>query len=270
MCCERLPDVSVIMGVRYLLSDVRPLRRAVQSILEQTYEDFEFLICDDGSTYDASSYLDSIAAKDNRIRLIRGCKPTDLASKLNFCLAAAKGSSIARMDDDDYSHPDRLEKQLLFLNTYPDTAFVGCCVSLVRNGVLSGTKRFPERPCVEDFYFSQPYIHPALMFRREALERVDGYSEHPDCLLCEDYDLLLRLYQAGFTGANLQEILFDYTIPVVSKGNRRMKHRINEVKTRYHRFRDLGRLPRALPYVVKPVVVGLIPEPLLAVLKQIC
>ena len=115
---------------------------------------------------------------------------------------------------------------------------------------------------------TQPYVHPALLFRRACLDAVGGYSEDPRCILCEDYDLLLRLYEAGFTGANLQEILFDYTIPVTAKGSRRMKHRWNEAVTRFRRFRGLGVLPRAWPYVLKPLAVGLVPERLLYALKK--
>ena len=86
-------------------------------------------------------------------------------------------------------------------------------------------------------------------------------------MLCEDYDLLLRLYEKGFRGANLQECLFDYTLPETAKGSRRMRHRWNEVVTRFQRFRALGRLPKALPYVVKPIVVGLLPEKFLEKVK---
>ena len=114
----------------------------------------------------------------------------------------------------------------------------------------------------------QPYIHPTLLFRREALAAVGGYSEEKHCILCEDYDLLLRLYAQGYSGANLQERLFDYTVPATAKGSRRMCHRWNEAVTRYRRFRQLGVLPGALPYVVKPLAVGLLPEPILRRWKE--
>lgn len=266
MCCN--PLVSVVMGTRYLRTDLVCLERAVQSILTQTCCNFEFLICDNGSTSEAVAFLNDTCKRDGRVRLIRRQGCLDLASKLNLCLGAARGKYIARMDDDDYSHRDRLEKQIDFLETESRTAFVGCNVALIQSGRSIAAKRFPPSPKVEDFYLTQPYIHPTLMFRKEALSCVGGYSESRYCLLCEDYDLLLRLYQAGFTGANLQEILFDYTIPTTGKGNRKMKHRFNEVWIRYCRFKDLGRLPEALPYVLKPVVVGMLPEPLLTQLKR--
>ena len=94
-----------------------------------------------------------------------------------------------------------------------------------------------------------------------------GYCEEPYCDLCEDYDLLLRLYARGYRGMNLQETLFDYTAPS-AKGNRRMRHRWNEVETRVRRFAELGVLGKALPYAIKPIIVGLIPERLLGKLKS--
>ena len=260
--------ISVVMGVLYRKDDLAPLRRSVESILNQSYRDFEFLICDDGSTREAMNLLEDYQRKDARIRLIRPGDKIDLASKLNVCLKEAKGNYIARMDDDDCSDSARFEKQLHILDTEPDITFVGCNVRLWQDGRICGIRRFPEYPQIRDFYITQPYIHPTLLFRREALETVNGYSEDRHQLLCEDYDLLLRLSAKGYRGKNLQEELFDYTIPKDGKGKRKMHHRWNEVVTRWARFRDLDRLPEALPYVLKPVVTGLLPENLLSKLKK--
>ena len=268
MCCEERPLVSVIMGTRYRREDTGLLERSVKSILDQTYRDIELLICSDGSTTEAMALLEQMAGRDRRIRMIEGRGCSDLAKKLNACFKAAQGRYIARMDDDDFSHADRLEKQVRFLEGNEDISFVGCNVALVQSGRYTGERRLPQRPTVEDFYFTQPYVHPALMFRREALEAVGGYSEDADCILCEDYDLLLRMYKAGLIGANIQEILFDYTVSDGS--NRRMCHRLNEAKTRYRRFRDLGKLPGAWPYVVKPIAVGLLPRRAVSLIRNIC
>jgi len=260
--------ISVIMGVYYHRDDLSPLEAAVQSVLEQTESSFEFLICDDGSSKKACELLERFAQADERIRLLRHGNKITLSEKLNYCLKHAKGTYIARMDDDDFSHPDRFAKQLAVLRERPELAFVGCNVALIRENVFVRYRILPERPTVQDFFMVQPYIHPTLVFRREALEAVNGYSEDKHVFLCEDYDLLLRLYAAGYFGSNLQETLFDYTIPSTAKGNRRMKHRWNESVTRWRRFRELGCLPKALPYVMKPLVVGLLPERLLKKMKE--
>jgi len=265
---DKTPVVSVLMGIFYRHNDITLLKRSVDSILNQTFTSFELLVCDDGSVPTATTYMDEVAALDPRVRLIRSGTLFTLPSKLNACLSAAQGTWIARMDDDDFSYPERFSVQLEYLHAHPQFSFVGCNVNLWRDGAIVGQRMLPEFPTVQNFYFVQPYIHPTLIFRRDALSAIGGYSEDPSCILCEDYDLLLRLYAAGYSGANLQKYLFDYTIPPTAKGRRTMRHRWNETVTRYRRFRDLGVLPQTLPYIIKPIIVGLLPEQILRKLKK--
>ena len=188
------PRISVIMGVLCGKERRELLQRSVSSILEQSFGDFEFLICDDGSAAEAKALLDGYAEADPRVRLIRPGDKLDLASKLNACLPAARGYYIARMDDDDRALPERFQKQAEALDADPGIAFAGSCVWLVRRGERCGERMLPEYPQVKDFYLTQPFIHPALLFRKAVLEEVGGYSEGKRQVLCEDYDLLLRLY----------------------------------------------------------------------------
>lgn len=266
---EGAPEISVLMGVYYRRESLELLRRSIQSILEQGFSSFEFLICDNGSSEAARAYIRGAAEKDSRICLIQRRDLFTLPAKLNACLQASRGAFIARMDDDDCAHPDRLEKQLAYMRDEPELDFLGSNVELWKNGQRVGIRKLPERPEVQDFLFTQPYIHPALMFRRPALLNAGGYSEDRRCNLCEDYDLLLRLYGKGCHGANLQECLLDYTLPETAKGRRKMKHRWNEAVTRYRRFRDLKLLPGALPYVVKPILTGLLPNGMLSATKKL-
>lgn len=259
--------ISVIMGVRYRRKSTELLERAVESILCQSYERLEFLICFRESTAQAMDYLYRCEKNDNRIILIDGSSCGNFQQQLNLCLQNAKGSWIARMDDDDFSFPNRLQIQLDFLRANPEISFVGCNVNLCYSGRRSGERQFPPLPQVRDFLITQPFIHPTLLFRRDCLEAVGGYGEDSFCVLCEDYDLLLRLYEKGFQGANIQQPLFDYSISASAKSKRKMPHRFNETVTRWKRFGALGLLPRALPYVVKPLIVGLLPEKLLKKLK---
>ncbi len=261
------PLISVIMGVYYHREDITLLQRSIQSILDQSTPDFEFLICDDGSANAARIIVEQFAEKDRRIRLIRPGGKYALAEKLNACLKQARGTLIARMDDDDHARPDRFEKQTTCLMVHPEIDFLGSSVSTWNEKRMTGERVFPEYPEVKDFLFRQPFIHPSMMFRAEALLAVGGYSEDPHCVLCEDYDLLLRLYAAGYRGMNQREVLLDYT--ALETSNRKMRHRWNETVTRYRRFRELGLLPAKFLYVIKPLAVGLIPAPILTKLKQI-
>ncbi len=255
---EDKPFVSVIMGVRYQRQDLALLERSVKSILEQTYIDFEFIIQDDGSCQEAIALLSAMAEQDRRIRLIRGSGKRSLPEKLNECLKFASGDLIARMDDDDISSPERFEKQVVFLKEHPEVSFVGGNIKQMREGKYVGVRRLPEYPKTEDFLFTQPFVHPLLMFWRSALDKVGGYSEKKRHLLCEDYDLLLRLYEKKCYGANLQENLLEYTLPPYGKKNRAYRYCINEALTRWERFKALGLMPKAFFYALKPLVVGLL------------
>ena len=261
--------ISVAMGVCFCRPETYLLQRAIDSILSQTHTELELLICENGSTPEAKELLAQYARENGRIRLIDGVGASLLSEKLNRCIQAAKGIWIARQDDDDWSRPDRLEKQLDFLKQKKQYGFVGCWVKLEQEGKIIGVRTFPQAPEIQDFRFVQPFIHPALVFRRECLEEVGGYSESKYCAGCEDYDLLLRLYGAGFRGANLPEPYFTYHLPPRGCSNRTAAMRINEVIVRWNRFRDLNMLPGALPYVIKPVLVGLIPPVLLSKIKRL-
>lgn len=263
-----MPRISVIMGVYNTSSITEGLDHSIQSILQQTYADFEFLICDDGSSKKTQELLENCSRKDNRIRLVRTGKAFTLPQKLNVCLMYAKGEYIARQDDDDYSVKSRFEKQIDFLESHSNIAFVGCNAEEFCNQKTGGKREFPQYPSKEDFLFKMPFLHPTLMFRKVALDAANGYDESKWTILCEDYDLLLRLYEKKFSGANLQENLFLYHVSDQDYKKRKYRHRVNEAVTRYRRFKALNMLPKALPFVIKPLIVGLIPHQALNWIKK--
>lgn len=263
-----MAEISVIMGVRCGTEKKPLLERAVKSILSQTFADFEFLICDDGSSREIMKLLEEYSARDERIKLLPRCDRLTLAQKLNYCLAHAVGRYVARMDDDDYSLAQRFEKQAAFLAEHKDIAFVGCNTDVLACGEKMGEYTFPKRPSAKDFRFTQPFIHSTLMFRLEALNAMGGYSEDTNCILCEDYELLMRMYAHGLRGANLGERLLEYTVSPELKTNRTLWHRWNECVTRYRSFRINGLLPLYFVYVIKPLAVWLIPAKLLCAIKK--
>ena len=262
------PLISVIMGIKYRYDDLYLLKRSIFSILHQSYENIELIICENGSTKEAQKFLLELSEKEKKIRLIDGINSDTLSAKLNRCISISNGLWIARMDDDDYSEPERLEKQYDFLMLHPEISFVGSNVTEVQDYKPVSVMSFPEFPQVKDFLFSQPYRHPAMLFTLSALKSVNGYSENAKCAGCEDYDLLLRLYEKGFLGANIQEPLVQYTIPSCNEKRITLKTRINEVYTRWERFKSLGLIPRYVIYVVKPLVVCFIPLKLLSRIKS--
>lgn len=163
-----MPKVSVIMGV-YNCKDFTLLRKSVDSILNQTYRDFEFIICDDGSTNGALEELKKIAQSDSRIKIMSYSENRGLNHALNVCLAASKGEYIARQDDDDISKPERLEKQVSFLDRNPEYAIVGACADVFDDKGIWGQYSVPEKPQKKDFLWNSPFMHPTMMMRKEDL-----------------------------------------------------------------------------------------------------
>lgn len=269
MCNDQydVPLISVIMGILNKKENIFFIKKSIHSILNQTFVDFELLVCDDGSDPEVIHLLDELSQVDCRIHLVRDPNKITLSEKLNFCLQHAKGEFVARMDDDDFSHPTRLERQYNFLLINKDISFVGCNVNQIFSKNKSFSRLLPESPTLRDFLFVLPFIHPTLLFRREVLTLVGGYSEEVWCERCEDYELMFRLYENSYYGYNLEEILFDYSTNF--RGNRLLKHRLNESKTRYIHFKKNGFLPKYIFYVIKPLLVCIVPTFILVLLKRI-
>lgn len=159
-----MPEISVIMGVyNELNKDI--LMEAVNSILHQTFEDFEFIIYDDGSCPEAATLLREVAGLDERIKLIGQDENHGLAFSLNACIDEAKGKYIARMDADDISYSERLMKQKKFLDKYQEYSWVGCNIDVFDQNGVWGERKMPEFPIEQDYLRFSPYAHPTVMYR---------------------------------------------------------------------------------------------------------
>ena len=257
-----MPKVSIIMGT-YNHED--KLDAAIRSIVDQTYKDWEFIICDDGSADGTYVRLLSWKERDDRIRILHHKTNRCLTYTLNHCLRYAKGTYIARMDDDDISYADRLEKQVFFLDSHPEFAFVSSLVDcfdgerIIRNRLYHGAE-----PQKKDFLVKSQFVHPAAMFRIECLKRVKGYRLARETERVEDYDLFMRLYAAGYKGYNIQQPLLRYLINLDElRKKRKYRYRINEAIVRFRGFKELGLMPEGILYTLRPLAVGLIPHTIL-------
>ena len=234
--------------------------QAIHSIIDQDFQEWELLIYDDGSAVQYKHLIKKAAAMDQRIRTIGGKTNHGLSYALNQCILQASGTYIARMDDDDISLPHRLKKQFCFLESHPEYGWVGSNAELIDSHGIWGELKMPRIPQKEDFLHYSPYIHPSVMFRREVLEQVHGYSTSRKNLLCEDYELFMRLHQKRYQGYNLQKPLLQYREDINSETRRTYKRRLREASVRFVGYRQLGILKLAsLPYVLKPLLVGIIP-----------
>jgi Sulfotransferase family/Glycosyl transferase family 2 len=203
------PLISVCMPV---YNAKRYLAEAVESILGQTFRDFEFLIIDDGSTDRSLAILKRYAARDARIRLSSGPN-AGLVARLNEMLHQARGDLIARMDADDVALPERFARQVEFLRSHPEVDVVGGAQEHVgaKGHLLSvhydpqGHEEIDERALAG----ACPINHPSVMMRRKAVLAVGGYRA--EMLPAEDLDLWLRMGERGRL-ANLPEVITRYRL----------------------------------------------------------
>lgn len=182
---------------------------AIESILAQTHSDFEFLIIDDGSTDETPSLLQKYT--DSRIRHVRHAN-RGLAGTLNVGIELARGEFIARQDQDDLSHPERLEKQLAYLQANPSCVLLGTAAEILEEENRSG--RFHRHPTDStrlryELLFNNPFVHSSVMFPRAVVRDEGGYSTDPSRQPPEDYELWSRLARRGPV-ANLPEPLLIY------------------------------------------------------------
>ncbi len=202
------PRVSVVMAVH---NGGAYLGRAVQSILEQTFGDFEFVIVNDGSTDTTADVLQHAQAADGRIRVLQQDK-AGLVASLNRGCGEARGAYIARMDADDIAFPTRLSRQVEFLDRHPAVAVVGSAVVRIDAAGREITRNVCPTTHAEIVEALQQYTcftHPTVMVRAAALAAVGGYR--PAYRAAEDYDLWLRLSER-YELANLPDPLLYYRV----------------------------------------------------------
>ena len=199
-------EVTVLLPV---YNGLPHLHSAVQSILSQTHREFEFLIIDDCSDDGSRDALGEY--NDSRIRVYENAENMRQTRTLNRGLELARGEFIARIDQDDIAHPNRLEMQLRYFKNHPDTAVVGSQLRLINDsGRVIGNSLRPLDDLNIRWYqlFACPIANPAAMFRRSVVwEKLGGYNV--DFSLAQDWELWGRI-ELPHKMANLSEFLLDY------------------------------------------------------------
>ena len=184
------PAVSVVMPVHNMLPFIDA---SVESILGQSFSDFEFVILDDGCTDGSLERLRAWAARDARIRLIEGKDRSGPVRSSNRVVAEARAPLIARMDADDIAHPDRLRRQIALMHSRPDALLVGSLFDTVDDA--GRLVRPPDLWRLVHFSPLPPYAHSTILFRKQAFDRVGGYRS--ESARWEDIDLSRRMAAAG-------------------------------------------------------------------------
>lgn len=205
--------VSVLLSV---WNGAATVARAVESIQAQTFTEWELIAVDDGSSDATAEILEAFARNDRRIHLLRNEANRGQAASLNGAFRVSRGELIARLDADDTALPDRFAAQVEFLAAHPEVAILGGGAELVDRGgrpLRVQKPRTQHAVLVAEIYERNPFIHPAVMMRREVLEQLGGYDE--SFSRAQDYDLWLRAYRR-FVFANLDIPLIRYTFPECS------------------------------------------------------
>ena len=242
--------ISVIMST--YKEDERLLRESIESILNQTYRDFEYIIILDYPDNDVhKSVIEEYALKDDRIHFYINEKNMGLTDSLNRGLSLCHGEYIARMDADDISLPNRLERQMKYLEKNHYDLIGGITEMINENGsLLYSIKSVPTDPkkINKALRYSQCIAHPTWLGKKEVFEKNAGYRHMP---LCEDYDFTLRAVLNGFVISNLNEAVFKYrmTSNSISRSNLFEQYLYMSYITNEYKNNRIASVDKAYAYV---------------------
>lgn len=213
------PLVSVIMPA-YNAEEY--IRTAIESILEQTFKDFEFIIVNDCSTDSTLKIIEGYAKKDKRIKIISNKENQRIAKTLNNALKEAKGKYVARMDADDWSYPDRIEKQVRLMEKNPNISISSGNMEICDGNLkVVNISRYPtSNKDIRKVYMQyNPTVSPAMIWRREFSEEIGGFRPET---MSEDYMFFMDMSSKGEV-ANLKDILIKYRVLKTSASSTQMR-----------------------------------------------
>ncbi|MCT3524978.1 glycosyltransferase [Latilactobacillus curvatus] len=236
-------EVSILMATR---NGEKHIREAIDSLLNQTFRDFELVVCNDHSTDNTVEIISDYMKSDSRVTLIHNAKKPGLTTTLNIGLDNCNGKYIVRMDDDDISHSDRIEKEYRFMENNMDIAVVGSNINYFDQNGVYGVSDFKSTPNSVDIWKDDIFAHPTVMIRADVINNIGGYDESNDVIRIEDYDYWCKLYSEGYRGVNLREVLLDYR-----EDNNAFKKRNNIRRIRLVRRMNYWSKPMGIHGIVK-------------------
>lgn len=251
-------EVSIIMAA-YNCEDT--ISESIDSILNQTFDDWEFIICDDGSIDNTFKILKKYEQTySKKIKIIQNEKNSKLPYSLNHCLKYATGKYVARMDADDKSYPERLQEQYDFLENHPEVDVVGTGMTCFDGTQITGARLPVEKPNSSCIGAGVPFFHATIMMRKEVYDQLEGYSLKDYVIRCEDVDLWIRFFANGFKGANILKPLYYVREDLAASKRRTFKNAINSSKTLLYGFYKHHYPLRQYIYVLKPIISVMIPK----------
>ena len=259
---ENEPLISIVMSVK---NGSLSLDKCLNSILNQTFAKWEFIICDDGSSDDSLRILHRYASEDSRFVILHNETNMGLAYSLNRCISFSKSNILARQDCDDYSDIHRFERQYDFIVRHPEYAIVGTYWSNVDEFGNITKKEILCQPTVDDMIRGGVFMHPTWMMQKNLLEKVGFYTVNKYTMRSQDYHLVLKLFGEGMKIYNMPEFLYFYSADSStinrSKVSLRNMKRIKALM--WIRFDGYKRNHVSIwkyIYVLKPLLIALIPQ----------
>lgn len=252
-----MPTVSVIMGI---YNCEKELSNCINSILNQTFKDWELIMCDDGSTDKTYEIAKEFADKYKNIYLLRNNKNMGLAYSLNRCLKIAKGKYVARVDADDICLPERFEIQVDFLENNPNYQVVGSSVIIYDETGEKNVRIATEIPSIDNLIVGVPFMHPTIMMRKDIYDELGGYKVSKVTRRGQDLDLWFRFFEKGYKGYNIQKPLYKYREGLEDYKRRTFKTRCSEVKIRYYGYKRLKLPFYYYIFLIKPLISAIIPN----------
>lgn len=259
------PLVSIIMGV---YNGEKTISDCIESVLSQTYSNWEFIICDDYSSDHTFGIIKQYQKKDNRIIVLQNSKNMRLAASLNKCLHYAHGKYIARMDADDRNMPKRLEKQVAFLESHPEYDMVGCNrIIFDENGEL-GIRRSIEFPDKNILVKDTPFAHPTIVMKKSVYDDLGGYTVSKATIRAEDLDLWFRFYEKEYSGYNLQEPLYLYREGIQDMKKRTLGAAVQTAKVYIAGYRRLQFPWYKRAWAIKPIIAAMLPKKIMGIYQK--
>lgn len=253
-------EISILMGIYNCAST---LPEAIDSVIAQTYMDWELILCDDGSTDDTYAVAESYRLRfPEKIILLKNDRNMGLNYTLNHCLEHASGRYIARMDGDDVSLPQRFEKELEALEADPGIAVVSSSmIYFDENGDFGHGGIGYEYPQKEMLVHGPVHCHAPCMIRGDVMRAVGGYTVDRNLLRVEDWHLWLKIYSSGYQGKNISQALYKMRDDRNAANRRKFRYRLNEAYMSALAVRTLALPCWKYIFVLRPILVGLLPGP---------
>ena len=256
MNCDK--KVSVVMATYNCESTGA---KSVETILNQTYKNIEFIICDDGSTDNTYSILETYQKNNqDKIILIKNKKNMKLPYTLNHCLKYVTGDYVARMDADDLSKPERFERQVGFLQNHSDIDLVSTGIEISNGSSIVGKIINPEYPDKTTMISDTPFSHATIMTYPYVYDELGGYSLDKYAERVEDKELWFRFFEHGFKGYGMNEILYTVLEDQSTYSRRKYKYRINSTVTTLRGYKKLNISKKYWLHAFIPMINGLVPS----------